>query len=384
MRKSSFLLLALVALLFPLGARAEAPCYDKYLISPVIQARYAPDPALYRRLFDALDAMEQRADVSDLRPSAAQVADVTAALFDRFEFSMLRAISYDADNFSVALDIRPSGDAGKRQVQAFRDRVQALMQRVACAQSQTEQALLLHQYFASTTEYDAEAPDVGPWGVMVDSRGICTGYAYAMAYVLDQLGIENHLTHTDDGVHIFNTARLDGQYYHLDATYESTADAGGALVHFGMTDARAHAAYGSYTSGNPNSATYETPACTSARFAWLGDAAAAQFCPENGTIYYSDMARDGSLYARALRTGKDVQVLQDEVIALRYFDGALYMQFAKDPMAIFRMTPGAPDIEKVDTPLASVTRMRVGRDGLILHDDTTGGQATLPPLTRND
>ncbi|MEG0145469.1 MAG: hypothetical protein RR739_05335, partial [Clostridia bacterium] len=82
---------------------------------------------------------------------------------------------------------------------------------VACAQSQTEQALLLHQYFASTTEYDAEAPDVGPWGVMVDSRGICTGYAYAMAYVLDQLGIENHLTHTDDGVHIFNTARLDGQ-----------------------------------------------------------------------------------------------------------------------------------------------------------------------------
>lgn len=382
MRKSSFLLLALVALLFPLGARAEAPCYDKYLISPVIQARYAPDPALYRRLFDALDAMEQRADVSDLRPSAAQVADVTAALFDRFEFSMLRAISYDADNFSVALDIKSGGDAGKRQVQAFRDRVQALMQRVACAQSQTEQALLLHQYFASTTEYDAEAPDVGPWGVMVDSRGICTGYAYAMAYVLDQLGIENHLTHTDDGVHIFNTARLDGQYYHLDATYESTADAGGALAYFGLTDSQAHAQYGSYTSGNPNSGAYATPACTSARFAWLEGAAAAQFCPENGLLYYSDTTRENKLYARNLRTSEDVQILAQEVIGLRTFDGALYLQFAQSPTEIFQMTPGDDAIQKLNSDLAAITRMRTTRDGLILYDDIANRQTTIKPSSR--
>ncbi|MEG1775768.1 MAG: DUF5050 domain-containing protein [Clostridia bacterium] len=353
-------------------AQATPPAplsYNKYLISPAIQRIFSPDEKLYRRVFDALDQQQQDVDLSDFSPTQEQVDAVITALFDRFEFVMLRGADYDPQTSKLHLDTKTSGEEARAQVQAFRDKVTYLLENVlAPEQTEVERVMALHQYFASTTQYSADAEDVGPYGVMVKEQGLCTGYAYAMAYMLDQLGIENHLTNTDDGVHIFNTVLLDGKYYHMDATYESCSSDGAAFFYFGMTDEQARGNYGAYTSGNPNYGAYPTPECSDNRFSYLRSFPTAQLYTPEHALYYTDMEQDNKLFRMDLRTNARTVVLDEPVMSLRLFQNQLFYQTMAQATELYRMDLNGQNAQKLNTGI-SVTRMRFINGELWLYDD---------------
>ncbi|MEF9878715.1 MAG: DUF5050 domain-containing protein [Clostridia bacterium] len=344
--------------------------YNPYLISPAIQKAFAPNELLYRRAFDALNAGQTQVDVSDLSPTQLDIDAISAALFDRFEFVMLRALKFDTATGILHFDLKEQGEKAQAQMQAFRDKVNHLLTDVLRGtQTDTERAMALFQYFASTTQYTAEAEDVGPYGVMVNFQGICTGYAYAMAYMLDQIGIENHITCTDDGVHVFNTVLLEGNYYHIDATYESSGSGGNGFYYFGMTDQQAKGTYGSYTSGNPNYGSYPTPECSDNRFSYLRDFSVAQLLPAKRALYYSDTLRNNYLYQMDLRTNTSSLVLEEPIMNLLAIDDSWFFLKMEEPMVLYQMDLDGQNQRKVDTGL-SVTRIRRTGDGqLMLYDD---------------
>lgn len=47
----------------------------------------------------------------------------------------------------------------------------------------------------------------------------CTGYADIMNYTLNKIGIKSYTVVDNTNGHVWNMARVDGKYYHLDATY---------------------------------------------------------------------------------------------------------------------------------------------------------------------
>jgi hypothetical protein len=60
------------------------------------------------------------------------------------------------------------------------------------------------------------------YGVFVDRKAVCVGYAKAFQFLLTLLGIE--CTYVTSETHAWNLLKLEGDYYHLDVTWGDGSD----------------------------------------------------------------------------------------------------------------------------------------------------------------
>lgn len=60
------------------------------------------------------------------------------------------------------------------------------------------------------------------YGVFVDRKAVCAGYARAYQFLLKLMGIE--AAYVSSGVHAWNLVKLEGDYYHLDVTWADASD----------------------------------------------------------------------------------------------------------------------------------------------------------------
>lgn len=92
-----------------------------------------------------------------------------------------------------------------------------------------------HDYIIANVEYDDEAAEkledldddtitsMTAYGALIEHRAICTGYAAAFKLIMDKLNIECGII---DGLvrggvmHRWNYVCLDGNYYHVDVTFD--------------------------------------------------------------------------------------------------------------------------------------------------------------------
>lgn len=97
-----------------------------------------------------------------------------------------------------------------------------------CSDFQKEKAI--HDYIASTVKYkDTEAPysHEAP-GALLYRIGVCEGIAKAFKYLSDQLGLQSVVVfgssneQGNEGGHAWNLVRVDGVFYHLDTTFDTT------------------------------------------------------------------------------------------------------------------------------------------------------------------
>lgn len=100
--------------------------------------------------------------------------------------------------------------------------------------SDYEKELYLHDWLVTHCDYDESvlgAADRGyastPMGALVQGKAICEGYAKSMLMLMNMADIENFLvtgnaTDNQGNVqsHMWNIVTLDGQNYHLDATWD--------------------------------------------------------------------------------------------------------------------------------------------------------------------
>lgn len=116
-----------------------------------------------------------------------------------------------------------------------------------------EKELVLHDYLVNNATYDkrlysGNMPEDSytAYGVLINGTGVCQGYAEAMNRLLLASGIESIVAvgETKDRTkwigHAWNIVNLDGEYYHLDSTWDDpvTSDGSNKLVHsyFNVTD----------------------------------------------------------------------------------------------------------------------------------------------------
>ncbi len=98
-----------------------------------------------------------------------------------------------------------------------------------------EKELALHDYLVFNTTYDYEnylkdtvqEESHQPYGVLVNKVAVCDGFARTMQILLDMVGIENEFVHGyADGEmgwigHAWNMVKIDGEYFHLDVTFNN-------------------------------------------------------------------------------------------------------------------------------------------------------------------
>ena len=90
-----------------------------------------------------------------------------------------------------------------------------------------EKIKIIHDYIIDNTQYDKLKYDNKEdntyksntaYGVLIEGYGTCNGYADAMAIFLNKINIINYKISNDE--HIWNLVYLDGNWYHLDLTWD--------------------------------------------------------------------------------------------------------------------------------------------------------------------
>lgn len=105
-----------------------------------------------------------------------------------------------------------------------------------------ENELAIHDYLVSNIEYGGQEEGAfTAYDALIKGKAVCSGYEESFKTLLDMLGIENMaITGTgNDEPHGWNLVKLDGEWYHVDVTWDDPVDNDGTISHkyFNVTDA---------------------------------------------------------------------------------------------------------------------------------------------------
>ena len=108
-----------------------------------------------------------------------------------------------------------------------------------------DKELKIHDYIVSNCEYGyvdtAKKYAYRAYGVLVNQKAVCNGYAEAMALLLTCAGVENRIIngYADDEPHAWNLVSIDGKWYQVDATWDDPLPDRGDFaghMYFNVTD----------------------------------------------------------------------------------------------------------------------------------------------------
>lgn len=93
--------------------------------------------------------------------------------------------------------------------------------------SDLEKALYIHDYLVMNCKYDTRDvnSDTDPcaydmYSLLVEGRAVCEGYALAFMYFMERMGISCTTVPSDTINHMWNKVQLDGEWYHVDVTWD--------------------------------------------------------------------------------------------------------------------------------------------------------------------
>lgn len=140
------------------------------------------------------------------------------------------------------LSMRSSSEAKAKQI---------VSQVIKPSMSDIQKERALHDYIVNNTSYDYKNLEKGTlpeesytiYGVLINKKAVCEGYAKAMFRLLNMAGVENKVVigEADGTPHAWNLVKINGSYTHLDATWDDpvTRTNRGVLSHkyFNLSDA---------------------------------------------------------------------------------------------------------------------------------------------------
>ena len=122
--------------------------------------------------------------------------------------------------------------------------VNSIFSGVTADMSEYDRELEIHNEFLSRCEYaDHEAEGTDDFrvytsvGALADNYAVCEGYSRAMQILLSAAGIESYhvLGIGNEELHMWNTVKIDGDWYFLDSTWNDSASGDTDYDYFNIT-----------------------------------------------------------------------------------------------------------------------------------------------------
>ena len=126
-----------------------------------------------------------------------------------------------AISFSGSYELSPE-EVEKRKLE-IEEAASKVLAGISEDASEYDKVKYVYETIIRNTDYDLNAPDnQNIYSVFVNKRSVCQGYAKAVQYLLNRLGMDCTLVQgtvdTGEG-HAWNLVKVDGSFYYLDATW---------------------------------------------------------------------------------------------------------------------------------------------------------------------
>lgn len=189
-------------------------------------------------IINGLRSMEERINLGAYNISTSDAINLTTEISDfrgdnpYFVFSICATHDDDENTILVVgYQYTPEGAAEKRRQDAEEQAVvdAAIASCVTDGMSDYEIAKALHDYLATHNEYDmrlysGDLPALSrtSYGALVNRTSVCSGYALAYQHLMEDAGIpcEYVTGMTTRGSHAWNIVQIDGEWYHVDVTWD--------------------------------------------------------------------------------------------------------------------------------------------------------------------
>ena len=190
-------------------------------------------------LINGFRKMEKHIDLSPYRIETSAAKNLALEVSDFYNgnpyylstVSSIGAVGKQAEAIHVNYQYTPEEAAEKRKQDAEEQAAvdSAIASCVTDGMSDYEIAKALHDYLALNNEYDmryysGSMPYVSytAYGALVNRTSVCAGYALAYERLMDQVGIpcEYVTGMTTNGYHAWNIIQIDGEWYHVDVTWD--------------------------------------------------------------------------------------------------------------------------------------------------------------------
>lgn len=185
----------------------------------------------------------------------------------------------------------------------------------ACVLEGMEQwqiALAVHDYLIANCVYDESLKLNTGYDLLVSGSTICAGYAALYQDLLLRAGIPCVQVESDPMEHVWNLVQLDGQWYHVDVTWDDPSpDTKGYVGHeyFLLTDEQISA-------GDDPHHDWETDiTCTDTRYSdafWTNIYSQILFTDANTCYYIRDKEYLNSVYRRDVASGKEKRLYKEK------------------------------------------------------------------------
>lgn len=111
----------------------------------------------------------------------------------------------------------------RNEISKIRDKIDSateeILLNISPNMTDYEKIMAVHDYMVLNYTYDITdtAQDVS---VIYDKTGVCTAYSMAFIHMMNVLGIDATIITSERMVHAWNLVRLDGEWYHMDVTWD--------------------------------------------------------------------------------------------------------------------------------------------------------------------
>ena len=161
---------------------------------------------------------------------------------------------YDYDGSThIELAYITSGDALEEQKENFNTALSSFVDNATMYYSEYEREKYVNDFIVDNCEYDTEAAKSDyttgnvstAYGVLVEGKAICEGYARAFQLLCNKLGIEcvSVTGMTDNVGHAWNCARIDGDWCQVDVTWNDSGNEVDRYYYFNLTDEQMYATH---------------------------------------------------------------------------------------------------------------------------------------------
>ncbi|MFL0505912.1 DUF5050 domain-containing protein [Ureibacillus sp. 179-F W5.1 NHS] len=227
-----------------------------------------------------------------------------AASRDQYIFGHLaeRTIEYEYSSLDAKIKVHQTYLTNPAQEDVVNEKVASILSTVdAESMSDFQKVKFVNDYIVKNTEYSTNtaASPHSAYAVIQENKGVCQGYALLALKMLQALGVETKYVVGEvyTGGHAWNLVKVDGEWYHLDTTWNDPTPDRKNIVryeYFLVNDDKLKLDHTWIHS--------DYPEAKSSKFEFMAQIDHAY--EQDGVIYYSNVDDNNLLYRMDLNTGE--------------------------------------------------------------------------------